>query len=426
MSDLLFFAGGECLTRHGTLVWRQSQAQDNASTFTRSGTTAQYTGGSERLVAYTDANTERVTWNDETPALLIEQAHVNLLTASNDDVTNWSDNQGSGTTIGSVADPAGGTAAYSITGASGSGSRGRNIGLNSFTGDGIKSAVFVIKERTMPSSGNQAFGIKASSGGAAWHLYFDITGWVNGKPTITATTGTHLGSRYIGNGFWAVYGNTTSVTASESHRAYVYSNEDDNSNSPAIDVYRMNAYNDLTPRYSLLDANITATVETFYADFVAPPQAMTVYAKVMGDAGLDESASTSGGNNGLVHIGSTGASTDPRLSLYSTVGTNFVFMHDNGTNERSSTISSSAAVWGDTVELRGVLNADGSVVLGQSINAGAETTGSTSSTSAVDADAWAADRIYIGSLGTANQGVAVVYAVKVARGVQTMAQMRAL
>jgi len=188
----------------------------------------------------------------------------------------------------------------------------------------------------------------------------------------------------------------------------------------------MNAYNDLTPRYSLLDANITATVETFYADFVAPPQAMTVYAKVMGDAGLDESASTSGGNNGLVHIGSTGASTDPRLSLYSTVGTNFVFMHDNGTNERSSTISSSAAVWGDTVELRGVLNADGSVVLGQSINAGAETTGSTSSTSAVDADAWAADRIYIGSLGTANQGVAVVYAVKVARGVQTMAQMRAL
>ena len=422
MSDLLFFAGGECVSRHGTIVWRESEAQDNAATFTRTGAVETYVGGSGRIVK-ADANIPRVSWNDETPALLIEQAHTNLLTASNDDVTNWSDNQGSGTTIGSVADPAGGTAAYSITGASGSGSRGRNIGLNSFTDNGIKSAVFVIKKRTMPSSGNQAFGIKASSGGAAWHLYFDITGWVNGKPTITATTGTHLGSRYIGNGFWAVYGNTTSVTASESHRAYVYSNEDDNSNSPAIDVYRVNAYNDLTPRYSLLDANITATVETFYADFVAPPQAMTVYAKVMGDAGLDESAPES---NGLVHIGSTGATTDPRLSLYAVSGTNFTFVHDNGTNERSSTISSSAAVWGDTVELRGVLNADGSVLLGQSINAGAETTGSTSATSAVDADAWAADRIYIGSRGTNNQGLAVVYAVKVARGVKTMAEMRAL
>lgn len=424
MSDLLFFAGGECVSRHGTIVWRESAAQDNASTFTRAQADAAavptYVGGSGRVVL-TDANIPRVSWNDGTPSLLIEQAHVNL--HQTDAVSSWTDNQTSGTTIASsVSDPAGGTGAYRITGTAGSGGRGRYAGINSFTGDGVKSAVFVIKEHTMPTSGEQALGVY-DVGASTFRLYLNITGWVAGKPTVTADTGTYLGSRYIGNGFWAVYGKTASVTAANAHRVYVYSNETDNSNSPAIEVYRVNVYNDAAPRYSLVSQSGDPAAETFYEDFVAVPQAMTVYAKVMGDAGLDESASES---NGLVHIGSTGASTDPRVSLYAVSGTNFIFAHDNGTNERTSTIASSAAVWGDTVELRGVVNANGSVLLGQSINAGTETTGSTSATSVVNADAWAADRIYIGSRGSNNQGVAVVYAVKVARGVQTMAQMRAL
>lgn len=420
MSDLLFFAGGECVSRHGTIVWRESAAQENASTFTRAQADAAavptYVGGSGRVVL-TDANIPRVSWNDGTPSLLVEKAHVNL--HQTDAVSSWTDNQTSGTTItSSVSDPAGGTGAYRITGAAGAGARGRYAGLNSFTGNGVKSAVFVIKEHTMPSSGEQALGVY-DVGASAWRLYLNITGWVTGKPTVTVDTGTHLGSRYIGNGFWAVYGKTTSVTAANAHRAYVYSNEADNSNSPAIEVYRVNVYNDAAPRYSLVSQSGDPAAETFYADFVAPPQAMTVYAKFP-DAG----SLALGATRGIVHIGGTSATSQARLQLEVPSTTEYKIGYSDGDSGVESRLTSSA-VWASEVELRGVLSATGTVQIGQSLNGGAETLGSVSAAVPLPS-AWSGERIYIGSRATVSQGVGVYQAIKVARGEKTMAQMRAL
>ena len=429
MSDFLFFAGGECVSRHGTIVWRESEAQDNAATFTRAqGSAAQattYVGGSGRIVT-TDANIPRVSWNDGTPSLLIEQAFTNL--HQTDAVSSWSDNQTSGTTITSnVSDPAGGTGAYTITGATGGASRGRNAGINAFSDTGIKSAVFVIKEGTMPSSGNQMLGLEDSDA-SAWRLRLTITGWVAGKPTITATTGTHLGSRYIGNGFWAVYGNTTSCThesggSAVAHRVYVYSNESSVTCSgaacPAITVYRVNVYNDTSPRYSIVSQSGTPQDETLYADFVAPPQAMTVYAKFQ-DAGSLKLAAT----QGILHIGGTSASSGSRLQLEVPSGTEYKLGYAVGSSGVESKLTS-AAVWSSEVELRGVLSATGTVQLGQSIDGGAETLATESSAVALPTS-WESPRIYIGSHGTDRYGAGVYQAIKVARGEKTMAQMRAL
>ena len=424
MSDLLFLAGGEAVSRHGTLVWRESAAQDNASTFTRAHADAAavptYVGGSGRVVL-TDANIPRVSWNDGTPSLLVEKAHVNL--HQTDAVSSWTDNQTSGTTITSnVSDPAGGTGAYTITGATGGASRGRSAGINAFTGDGVKSAVFVVKEGTMPSSGNQMVGLQDDSA-TAWRLQLTITAWVDGKPTITATTGTHLGSRYIGNGYWALYGKTTSCTATNNHRVYAYSNESSvtcSGDCPTITVYRVNVYNDVVPRYSLVSQSGDPAAETFYADFVAPPQAMTVYAKFQDAGTLANSL------QGIVHIGGSGATTGARFQIVSPSATAYRVLHGNGVDASvTADISSSAAVWANVVELRGVLNADGSVLIGQSLDSGTETTNSTATTRSL-ASAWNDSRIYIGSRGTATQDVGVHQAVKVARGVKTMAEMRAL
>jgi hypothetical protein len=423
MSDLLFFAGGECVSRHGTIVWRESAAQDNASTFTRAQADAAavptYVGGSGRVVL-TDANIPRVSWNDGTPSLLVEKAHVNL--HQTDAVSSWSDNQTSGTTItSSVSDPAGGTSAYTITGATGGASRGRNAGINAFTGNGVKSAVFVIKEGTMPSSGNQMVGLQDDSA-TAWRLQLTITAWVTGKPTITATTGTHLGSRYIGNGYWAVYGKTTSCTAANNHRVYAYSNESSvtcSGDCPALTVYRVNVYNDAAPRYSLVSQSGDPAAETFYADFVAPPQAMTVYAKFP-DAG----SLALGATRGIVHIGGTSATSQARLQLEVPSTTEYKVGYSDGDTGVESRLTSSA-VWASEVELRGVLSATGTVQIGQSLNGGAETLGSVSAAVPLPS-AWSGERIYIGSRATVSHGVGVYQAIKVARGEKTMAQMRAL
>ena len=87
--SLLFFAGGECLERHGTLVWRQSQSQDNVATFTRSGTTGWHRGA-DGYLRNSDANIPRVEWIDGSAYLTIEAAGTNEILQSEDLNTTWS------------------------------------------------------------------------------------------------------------------------------------------------------------------------------------------------------------------------------------------------------------------------------------------------------------------------------------------------
>ena len=419
MSDLIFLAGGESVERYGTVVWKQSTAQDNAATFTRSGTVGTYIGGSGYLLN-TDADIPRVQWLDrdedgdtDTAYLNLESAHTNVVGEDNIS-TQWTDAGTSTTVTTGVADPANGTGAYSIVGpATANSGRYRAV---TFTASNPRVATFVVKEHTHPSSGNQVLGIYDSTA-AAWRLKLDITAWSSGKPTITATTGTHIGTHYIGQGFWAVYGRTTSVTHGNTHRAQVYSNEA--ASAGTITVYKVNVFDTKTPLFSVLDASQALNAETWYADFVQPPCEMTVYVK-----GIEHGSVDSGSNAGLVHIGNA-ANSGARFRIDSTTSSSgYRAVHHNGTDIVTATASGTITP-GQEYELRAVLSADGSVAIGQSI-AGAAETVSTGTTANAMPTAWANPRIYLNSRGTNDRAVALIRSVKVARGTKSMREMRSL
>lgn len=419
MSDLLFLAGGESVERYGTVVWKQSTAQDNAATFTRSGTVGTYIGGSGYLLN-TDADIPRVQWLDrdedgdtDTAYLNLESAHTNLVGGDNIS-TEWTDGGTSTTVTTGVADPANGTGAYSIVGPATVNSR--RYQAVSFTASNPRVATFVVKEHTHPSSGNQVVGIYDSTA-AAWRLKLDITAWSSGKPTITATTGTHIGTHYVGQGFWAVYGRTTSVTHTNTNRAQIYSNEA--ASAGTITVYRVNVFDTKTPLFSVLDASQALNAETWYADFVQPPCEMTVYVK-----GIEHGSVDSGSNAGLVHIGNA-ANSGARFRIDSTTSSSgYRAVHHNGTDIVTATASGTITP-GQEYELRAVLSADGSVAIGQSI-AGATETVVTDTTANAMPTAWANPRIYLNSRGTSDRAVALIRSVKVARGTKSMREMRSL
>jgi hypothetical protein len=416
-TDLLFHAGGEAVEQYGTIVRKTLRDDDNGYTATRSGTVGPYVDFDGVLRAAA-ANIPRVDWQDGDAYLLLEATRTNLVTS--DDFSAWTAVQ-SPTVTGSVSDPAGGTGAYTIHD-SGAGNLEYIYHGVTFTGDATTTAVFVVRENTMPASGSQDLLIVDATAGLS-RLRLKITAWSNGEPTVTASTGTYLGKREIGNGYWALYGEATGVVVGNTNRLRI---EPANSNSVSgsIDVYRANAYNNNVPGFSILDASEFRRADSFYADFPYPPQAMTLYVKFVERGTLAGAIPSS---ERVVHIGSTSSVGYPRFLLYAHPDGVYKCAHDNGTTTvvAGTTSTLSATSYGDVVELRGVLNADGSVTIGQSINSGTEET-STDSTAVTLGTAWADTRIWINSVGSAFYGVSQYRSVKVARGAKTMAEMRAL
>lgn len=387
------------------------------NTFTRSGTVGPYTD-SDSLLKSAAANVYRREWLwldtwalgnlPDTPALLLEAAATNLVTS--DDLTAWTQ---SGTPVitGGKTDPAGGTGAYTVEDNNGAAEEyiTRSIALT----DGTRTAVFVVRQKTMPASGVQSLTII----GAAIRLELNISAWVSGAPTVAASVGTYLGKRYIGNGYWALYGLTTTVVGADSNVVRIHPAATA-AQTGSIDVYRVNAYNSASPGWSILDASETRNVDTWYAAFAHVPQAMTVYVKF-----IEGMATTWSGNEGVLHIGTAGM-TGPLLHWYRASGTDlYYFKHTNGTSVEVSVDIN--PTWGQTVELRGVLNADGSIVAAGRLNGGTEVVSSATAALAL-ANAWGDTRLYFNGRGTIDAGLAAFISVKLVAGVKSMAEMVSL
>lgn len=388
-------------------------------TFSRlpSTTVGSYVNANGVLTQVTSATTPRIEYVDldgdgvvDTPGFLLEETFTNLV--SSDDVSTWTDVATAAVTS-SVYDPANGTGAYTITGDGGSTLEGRYHAPASFTGNTAKTVTFVVKEATMPASGNQRLSLYDQTA-AADRLVLDITAWTSGEPSVTASTGTLLGQRYIGSGFWAIYGRSTSVTAANTHRVYVYSNV--SASAGAITVYRVNVYDDqYSPAGSIVDASEILPQDTFYVSFPHAPQAMTAYVKFI------ELGTVTGGYQ-ILWIGGTDLSV-PYFSIGSD-STKYYGRHGNGVSTLSSSLSA-APEMGDVVELRVVLAADGSVQAHQSINGAAET--SATATAALPfASAWAGSRLYINSTPLGSEGRAIFLDVKIVSGSQSLAAMRSI
>ena len=349
----------------------------------------------------------------DTRAGLFEEARTNLVSSDNFDA-GWTS---VGTPVVSfpIEDPAGGTGAYRIADDA-AGSVEYKYLIPTFTGNAVKSLVFVVREATM-SAGVQELNLWDTVA-AAFRLGLEISAWVAGAPTVAATAGTYLGKRYVGNGYWALYAQTTSVTAANTHHIEIRPAAVTAAHTGSIDVYRVNAYNATVPGWSIPSASEARAVDTWYGAFTHVPQAMT------GQIDFIEGHAPTWAGEAIVWLGNS-AGTLTRLAVYRTSGADsYTVLHNNGTTSVTAVVDISPS-WGDRVRIRWVLNADGSVLIGAAKDTGsgfgAETVSSASSANAL-AVAWGDERVYL-SHPTA-VGVAAAYiSLRFVDGVRTMAEM---
>jgi hypothetical protein len=161
---------------------------------------------------------------------------------------------------------------------------------------------------------------------------------------------------------------------------------------------------------------VGTNTESLYWDYPAIPQAQTAYIRFV------ERGSLAIASARLFHIGhQTSETTDARFYVDST-GSFYRVTHDNGTTVPTATLAAAPSTT-DVVEIRAVLNADGSVLIGQSINSAAESTAN-DATAATLQGTWAGEYLHLGGVGSAVDGNAEFQALKIAAGVRTMAQMR--
>lgn len=396
-------------------------------THTRSGTVGPRTNASG-LLRNTAANVLRREhlWLDgtyavatlpDTPAYLIEAARTNLVSSDNFD-TGWSSDFSPVVTSG-ITDPAGGTSAYRIADDNAAAAEAKYI-VVTFTGNAQKVVVFAVRQATMASSGFQSLVLHDATA-IADRLRIFITAWsASGEPTLTASggTGTLLGKRYLGNGYWAIYGLTTTVTATNENRAYIQPSDSSAAATGSIDVYRVNAYNATTPPWSILNASETKAVDTLYATAGFVPQELTVYLKfIEAGAVLD----TPGG--ALFHIGAAGITTAERLTIQADGSGFYQAVHDDGAGNVIETLAAAPA-FGDTVELLLQLSTAG-IVFQQSIN-GATATGGSEATARPFRSSWGsgANRIYLNGPDTFGVGMNPIISAKIAKGSQSLAYMR--
>ena len=380
--------------------------------FTRSGAVGPYVD-EDGVLQSAAANIFRTDWIDtdaddvhDTPTLLLEPALTNL--NDEDDLTAWTET-GASVAAGSIDDPAGGTGAYRLTDNAGGVLEFVSRPIT-YTGDAVKSATFVIREATMASSGNQALLVRDTTAGAN-RLLLQITAWSGGEPTITAGTGTLLGKRYIGNGYWAVYGQTTSVTAANTNQLRVYAAET-TSATGVIDVYRINTFDSTIPSFSVLDESEARSADTLDSAITFAPQAMTIYlafydrgySRAQSDfAGDILTVGRQGSGNGFVQFDNT--SGDYRVT---TVGA-------DGTGASRTFVTS--ASWGDYVELVAKVDASFGVAGEWALNGGAGTEKTLTANADGMPESWAADYV--------RMHMESIVSVKVLAGSHSLADMRA-
>lgn len=389
-------------------------------TFTRSGNVGPFTNADgllrgaapnvlRREYLWLDG-TYTVATRPDTAAYLLEDARTNLVSSDNFDA-GWTSVL-TPVITSNISDPAGGTGAYRIADDNGSGQEAKQHAVTFTGGTGLtRVAVFVVREAT-PAA--HCYLMLDTTTGGAGYLTLDITAWTLGVPTVSAVSGSLLGKRPVGNGYWAIYGRSAAtINSAASNIAIIYPAGALDAAQGSVDVYRVNVYDDDISSWSILNAGETRNADTLYAPYTHVPQAMSVYVKFIECGSVGESGAT------LLTVGNT--SSTPRAYIQSS-GTYYRGIHDPGT-ATASTLSTAPA-WGDTVELLLTISADGTPIISQSINGGAVTQGTGQTAQALGRE-WYGEVVFLGSLGAFGQNViAPLLSAKIARGVQTMAYMR--
>jgi hypothetical protein len=346
--------------------------------------------------------------------LLLEAARTNLI--SDDNLDNWTKSNTPVITSGQD-DPAGGTGAYTVEDDDGANVEFIYLAVT-YTGDGVKTVVFVIAENTMPAAGEQRLFVVDTTAPAN-RLQADITAWSDGEPTITMTTGTEVFRRELLNSYWAVYFQTTAVVAANANRVEIVPAATA-AQTGSIDVYRANTFDATVPPQSILDAGVTKAADHLYHAYLALPQAMTAYVSfVEGGTALLSGLR-------IAVVGIDGGAAGNRLDILADNDRYRALCVNGGSSSDSLMGAATAPDLGDFVELRVTVSATGVCQIHQSINGATEVAGVAGGAAGVPGT-WQGERLVLNSLGDGTQaGVNAFVAHKIAPGVRTLSEMRAL
>lgn len=412
-ADILFYGGGECLQKFGVPVWSLAGRQRVAPTFTRSGAVGSFVDRSG-ILRTASADRIRIDWEDEggvrdVPSLLLEApAFVNLVTSDDIDGAFWTSSDTPVITTG-IDDPAGGQGAFRVADDN-AGAVEYKLRAVTFTGDNTpRPVVFVVREATMPAGG-QALTLYDSSA-TVNRLRLVISAWSNGEPAVSPTAGSFLGKRYLGNGYWAIYGLSDAVSTANNHEVQVVPAVT-SAQTGSIDVYRVNAYNATSPLWSILNASETKAAEALSFPFVRRPQAMC------GHVRFRELEVANFATQRIMQIGA--ANDDyPRLIVYrSNAADTYAVQYRNAAGDTVETTVDVSPAWGDMVDVFWWLIDEGDNEYSVNIAArkkspggawGAITTGMPSAALAFadgeDPPKWSGPLVHFGSVGASGQGM---------------------
>jgi hypothetical protein len=155
--------------------------------------------------------------------------------------------------------------------------------------------------------------------------------------------------------------------------------------------------------------------------FTSVPQPLTVYVRFVERGTINVVSAL------ILQIGDSGNSHPQLVIIRNPSLADYGAWWTNASAVARSTAVVAAPAIGDIVELRFVVNADGSVQLSQSINGAAEVGGSISATLAgYPPTAWSGQILHLNGLNGSFVGLNGFQAVKLQHGLQTLAYMRAL
>lgn len=163
-------------------------------------------------------------------------------------------------------------------------------------------------------------------------------------------------------------------------------------------------------------ASASRATDNLNAAFSYGPRSMTIYAKYIAEhisGGVDAVIAAVGSGNPFVAILSAGTTGVAKVQNVNLAGANV-----------SATIGS-APTLGQVVEIRGVINVDGSVLVGQSIANASETVSAASGAQTLEA-AWTSSVVTIGSAGGSSPHSMGLMNLLILNGVRTLVQCRGL
>lgn len=348
--------------------------------------------------------------------LLLEGARTNICLQSENFGTTWA---ASGTpTRSAAAHTAAGVTLDLIGDDDAAALEGYNQPIT-YTADGVKAISVHVKQDTSTSSVIQGY----DSTAATSRLTAALT-WSAGLPVITLTGGgTYYGYESLADGVYRLLFATTAVTAANVNRVYVYpatTAAGAAANTGRLYAGGVQCENSTFPSSYIptTTASVTRAADRLYWAFTPLPQAMTVYTKAV-NLGTAQTANARWWQLGV------DASNGKSLRLIGVSSSAQVNYVNAALAAVVSTSVTNSLAFADTAEHNATISAAGSVRLGQTVNGGAEVLAAASADQALEAAWGGSPTIFdVNSTATGGPGFTAFTSLKIARGVQSLANMR--